>query len=49
LVAGVVDDYDRFIYGRRAIAEPEWRSFQGQLDEAGLLLHLGEKPGPPPA
>jgi hypothetical protein len=44
LVTGVVDDYDRFIYGRRAIAEPEWRLFQGQLDEAGLLLHLNDRP-----
>jgi hypothetical protein len=49
LVTGVVDAYDRFIYGRRAIAEPEWRSFQGQLDEAGLLLHLGDRPHPSPA
>jgi hypothetical protein len=44
LVTGVVDAYDRFIYGSRVIAEPEWRSFQGQLDKAGLLLHLGDRP-----
>jgi hypothetical protein len=49
LVTGVVDAYDRFIYGRRAIAEPEWRSFQGQLDEAGLLLHLTDRPHSSPA
>jgi hypothetical protein len=49
LVTGVVDAYDRFIYGRRAIAEPEWRSFQNQLDEAGLLLHLSDRPHPSPA
>ena len=53
LVLGVVDAYDRFIYGRRPIAEPEWRSFQGQLDEAGgggggLLLHLTDRPTPSP-
>jgi len=44
LVGGAVEDYDRFIYGQRAIAEPEWRSFQHQLDEAALLLHLHEPP-----
>jgi hypothetical protein len=49
LVIGVVDAYDRFIYGQRAIAEPEWRNFQGQLDEAGLLLHLGDHPRTAPA
>jgi hypothetical protein len=46
LLRGMVDAYDRFIYGRRAIAEPDWRSFQGQVDEAGLLLHLTEPPAP---
>jgi hypothetical protein len=49
LVVGVVDAYDRFIYGRHAIAEPEWRTFQGQLDEASLLLHLRDRPQPAPA
>jgi hypothetical protein len=49
LVAGMVDAYDRFIYGRRAIAEPDWRSFQGQVDEAALLLHLIERPASSPA
>jgi hypothetical protein len=47
LVGDAVEDYDRFIYGRRAIAEPEWRSFQGRLDEAALLLHLRESAAPP--
>jgi hypothetical protein len=44
LVSGTVEAYDAFIYGRRAIAEPDWRSFQGKLDEAGLLLHLTDRP-----
>jgi hypothetical protein len=44
LVSGVVDAYDRFIYGRREIAESEWRTFQSQLDEASLLLHLTDRP-----
>jgi hypothetical protein len=46
LLGGVVDAYDRFIYGRHAIAEAEWRTFQDQLDEAGLLLHLAGRPAP---
>lgn len=49
LVTGVVDAYDRFIYGRREIAETEWRSFQDQLDEASLLLHLSDRPHLSPA
>jgi hypothetical protein len=42
LLAGMVDAYDKSIYGRRTIAEPEWISFQHQADEATLLLHLQE-------
>jgi hypothetical protein len=52
LLGSLVDAYDRFIYGRRRIAEPDWNLFQQQIGEAGLLLHLGEqgrgpKPAPP--
>lgn len=41
LVTGMVDDYDRTIYGRRAVAESDWSRFNGQIAEAGLLLNLG--------
>jgi len=43
LLNGLVDAYDRFIYGRQAIAEADWAVFRGQMDEAALLLHLEEK------
>ncbi len=43
LLTGMVDAYDRFIYGRRLIAEPDWNRFQEQIEEAGLLLHLNDK------
>ena len=39
----MVDAYDRFIYGRTAIGEPDWNRFHQQIDEAGLLLHLDDK------
>jgi hypothetical protein len=42
LLTGMVDAYDRFIYGRKAIAEPDWNHFHSQINEAGLLLHLEE-------
>jgi hypothetical protein len=54
LLGGLVDAYDNFIYGQRDIAEPDWRSFHQQVDEATLLLHLQDrvpsparKPGTP--
>jgi hypothetical protein len=42
LLARLVDDYDRFIYGWLAIDEPLWRSFRQQIDEVSLMLHLRE-------
>jgi hypothetical protein len=43
LLTGMVDAYDRFIYGRKSIGEPEWTLFHQQISEAGLLLHLDGK------
>jgi hypothetical protein len=43
LLSGMVDAYDRFIYGRKSIGEPEWNLFHRQIDEASLLLHLDDK------
>jgi hypothetical protein len=43
LLTGMVDAYDRFIYGRQSIGEPEWNRFHRQIDEAALLLHLDDK------
>jgi hypothetical protein len=43
LLGGMVDAYDRFIYGRQSIGEPDWHLFHQQIDEAGLLLHLNDK------
>lgn len=43
LLAGMVEAYDRFIYGRRPIGEPDWNHFHQQIDEAALLLHLDDK------
>jgi hypothetical protein len=45
LLSGMVDAYDRFIYGRKSIGEPDWDLFHRQIDEAGLLLHLDDKGG----
>ena len=49
LVGGMVDAYDRTIYGRIRIDEPDWNRFQGQLKEATLLLHLNDKDARTPA
>ncbi len=43
LLAGMVEAYDQFIYGRRPIGEPDWNQFHQQIDEAALLLHLDDK------
>jgi hypothetical protein len=43
LLTGMVDAYDRFIYGHQSIGEPEWNLFHRQIDEAALLLHLNDK------
>jgi hypothetical protein len=42
LLSRMVDAYDRFIYGCRPIAEPDWNFFREQVNEATLLLHLQE-------
>jgi len=49
LLTGMVDAYDRFVYGRAAIGEPEWNLFHRQIDEAALLLHLDDKKTGAPA
>ena len=49
LLAGLVDDYDRFIYGLRAIDEPVWLAFRQKIDEASLMLHLGDGMAPSPS
>jgi len=46
LLTGMVDAYDRFIYGRKAIDETDWNLFHRQLGEAALLLHLDGKARP---
>jgi hypothetical protein len=40
----MVDTYDRRIYGRQSIAEPDWTLFNQKIQEANLLLHLDVKP-----
>jgi len=49
LLNGMVDAYDRFIYGRKSIGEPDWNLFHQQIDEAALLLHLDDKATSAPA
>jgi hypothetical protein len=46
LLAGMVDDYDRTIYGRKLVAEPDWNQFHRQIEEASLMLHLDEQSTP---
>ncbi len=46
LLDRTVDAYDRFIYGRRAITEPDWQAFYQEVNEAALMLHLPERPSP---
>ena len=43
LLTGMVDAYDRFIYGRKTIGEPDWNLFHRQIDEAALLLNLNAR------
>ena len=43
LLTGMVDAYDRFIYGHQFIGEMEWTLFHRQIGEAALLLHLDDK------
>jgi len=49
LLNGLVNTYDRVIYGRQTIAETDWAGFRRQIDEAALLLHLEEKVKSAPA
>jgi len=49
LLAGLVEDYDRFVYGLRTIDEPRWLSFRRQIDEVSLLLQLRDRMPAPPA
>jgi hypothetical protein len=49
LVSGMVEAYDRFIYGRESIDENDWRAFHEQIDEAALMLHFKDKVGLPGA
>jgi hypothetical protein len=49
LLTGMVDAYDRFIYGRISIGEPEWVLFHQQIGEAALLLHLEDRKANGPA
>jgi hypothetical protein len=49
LLTAMVDRYDRFIYGRAAIGEGEWKDFHHQVEEAALLLHLDEERPAAPA
>jgi hypothetical protein len=46
LVIGMVDAYDRTIYGRASIGQDDWNLFHRHINEAALLLHLDEKRAP---
>ncbi len=49
LLAGLVDDYDRVVYGRRPIDEAGWAAFRGRIDEITLMLGLRERATEEPA
>jgi len=49
LLAGMVDDYDRFIYGVRPIDEAGWSGFRERIDEVTLMLGLRESATEKPA
>ena len=49
LLAQMVDDYDRVIYGRQPIDEAGWAAFRARLDEVTLQLGLRELPTEEPA
>jgi hypothetical protein len=49
LIARLVDDYDRFIYGLRAIDETGWSAFRQRIDEVTLLLNLRDRAVEEPA
>jgi hypothetical protein len=43
LLARMVDDYDRVIYGVRPIDEAGWTAFRDRIDEITLMLSLRER------
>jgi hypothetical protein len=49
LIARLVDDYDRFIYGLRVIDEPGWGAFRERIDEVTLMLNLRDHAAEEPA
>jgi hypothetical protein len=49
LLAGMVDDYDRFIYGVRPIDEAGWSGFRERIDAVTLMLGLRESATEKPA
>jgi hypothetical protein len=49
LLAGMVDDYDRVIYGRRPVDEAGWTAFRDRIDELTLQLGLRERATEEPA
>jgi hypothetical protein len=49
LIAQLVDDYDRFIYGLRTIDETGWSAFRRRIDEVTLLLNLRDRAVEEPA
>jgi hypothetical protein len=49
LIARLVDDYDRFIYGLRAIDETGWSAFRERIDEVTLMLNLRDRATEEPA
>jgi hypothetical protein len=49
LLARMVDDYDRVIYGRRPIDEAGWSAFRDRIDELTLQLGLRERATEEPA
>jgi len=49
LLVGMVDDYDRVIYGRRPVDEAGWSAFRDRIDELTLQLGLRERATEEPA
>jgi hypothetical protein len=49
LLVRMVDDYDRFIYGRRPIDEAGWGAFRDRIDQLTLMLGLREHGAEEPA
>jgi len=49
LLARMVDDYDRVIYGVRPVDEAGWTAFRERIDEVTLMLGLRERAAEEPA